>query len=114
MQWQDFNGLMLSKMRQAGSATTGESTLMGHFSMKMVGSADSSIGCWCFVSDSTTLAGEFLYDDLIPTRKLEDSIMTLEEKERQSFLSFVNRMLAWLPEDRQTAGELMEHPFLNG
>ncbi|RLL95593.1 hypothetical protein CFD26_102340 [Aspergillus turcosus] len=58
--------------------------------------------------------GEFLYDDLIPTRKLEDSIMTLEEKERQAFLSFVNHMLAWLPEDRQTAGELMEHPFLNG
>ncbi|KAL4998792.1 kinase-like domain-containing protein [Aspergillus recurvatus] len=58
--------------------------------------------------------GEFLYDDLIPARKLEDSILYLEQKERQAFLSFITLMLAWHPEDRQTAGELMKHPFLNG
>jgi serine/threonine protein kinase len=58
--------------------------------------------------------GEFLYDDLIPARKLEDSIRLLEEEERPVFLSFVKKMLAWLPEDRQTAGELMGHPFLIG
>ncbi|EFW16073.1 hypothetical protein CPSG_07123 [Coccidioides posadasii str. Silveira] len=56
--------------------------------------------------------GEFLYDDLIPARKLEDSIPSLKQKERQAFLSFVTLMLAWNPDDRQTAGELMEHPFL--
>jgi serine/threonine protein kinase len=68
----------------------------------------------CLFPDLIFLTGEFLHDDLLPTRKLEDSITTLEEEERQAFLSFVNHMLAWLPEDRQTAGELMEHPFLNG
>ncbi|KAH1424263.1 hypothetical protein KXX32_006990 [Aspergillus fumigatus] len=56
--------------------------------------------------------GEFLYDDLIPARKLEDSIQLLEEEERPVFLSFIRKMLTWLPEDRQTASELMEHPFL--
>ncbi|KAK9571763.1 hypothetical protein V6Z88_000140 [Aspergillus fumigatus] len=56
--------------------------------------------------------GKFLYDDLIPARKLEDSIQLLEEEERPVFLSFIRKMLTWLPEDRQTASELMEHPFL--
>ena len=54
-----------------------------------------------------------MYDALIPTRKLEDAIpSSLEEKERELFLSFVRQMLTWLPEERKTASELMEHPFL--
>ncbi|KAK9367918.1 kinase-like domain-containing protein [Lipomyces kononenkoae] len=56
--------------------------------------------------------GKFLYDDLIPDRKLEVTLPSLEEKERENFLSFVKMMLAWLPEERKTARELMEHPFL--
>lgn len=54
-----------------------------------------------------------MHGDLIPVRKLEDTIpSSLEEKEREGFLSFVGQMLTWLPEERKTARELMEHPFL--
>lgn len=55
--------------------------------------------------------GKFLYDDLIPDRKITDTLPVME-RDRESFLSFVKSMLAWLPEQRKTAGELMEHPFL--
>lgn len=55
---------------------------------------------------------EFLHNELIPNRSLEDMTTFLEEKDRQAFLSFVRDMLAWLPEDRKTARELMDHPFL--
>ena len=59
------------------------------------------------------LVGKFLHDNLIPTRKLEDTIPSLPTVEREAFLSFVRQMLAWLPEERKTARELMDHPFLN-
>lgn len=57
--------------------------------------------------------GKLLYNDLIPSRKLEDTVPSLETDDRQAFLSFIKQMLAWLPEERKTARELMEHPFLN-
>ncbi|OGM45108.1 protein kinase domain protein [Aspergillus bombycis] len=56
--------------------------------------------------------GEFLHKDLIPNRNLADTLPSLEEKEREHFLSFVKLMLAWVPEERKTARELVEHPFL--
>ncbi|KAL4876551.1 protein kinase [Aspergillus karnatakaensis] len=56
--------------------------------------------------------GKFLYEDLIPNRKLEDTIPFLEENERENFLSFARQMLTWQPKDRKTAAELFEHPFL--
>ncbi|KGO70658.1 hypothetical protein PITC_055490 [Penicillium italicum] len=55
---------------------------------------------------------EFQYSELIPSRSLEDTAPFLEEKDRESFLSFVRQMLNWLPEERKTARELMDHPFL--
>lgn len=61
----------------------------------------------CFV-----LEDKFLYDDLIPARNLEDIVPSAVEKERHSFLSFIRAMLTWLPEERKTARELIEHPFL--
>ncbi|KAI2695856.1 hypothetical protein CBS147332_9241 [Penicillium roqueforti] len=57
--------------------------------------------------------GKFLYDDLIPARSLEATLPSLEENERDSFLSFVRGMLTWLPEERKTARQLIAHPFLN-
>ncbi|KAK2800039.1 hypothetical protein FQN50_008278 [Emmonsiellopsis sp. PD_5] len=57
--------------------------------------------------------GRFLHGNLIPTRKLSDTLPSFEEKERVKFLSFVSAMLSWLPEERRTARELMEHPFLS-
>ncbi|KAM5429530.1 hypothetical protein McanMca71_003141 [Microsporum canis] len=59
-----------------------------------------------------TKDGEFLYTDLIPKRRLEDTLPSLESKERELLLSFVSKMVCWLPEDRSTARELIEHPFL--
>ncbi|KKZ65630.1 hypothetical protein EMCG_08537 [[Emmonsia] crescens] len=59
--------------------------------------------------------GNFLHPELIPDRKLADTIPSpplLEEKDRENFLSFVQMMLVWQPEERKTARELMEHPFL--
>ncbi|KAJ5100468.1 hypothetical protein N7456_006520 [Penicillium angulare] len=55
---------------------------------------------------------KFLYHSLIPSRSLEDTTPFLEENDRDSFLSFVRKMLTWLPEERSSARELMEHPFL--
>ena len=55
------------------------------------------------------IIGKFLYEDLIPNRNLADTLPSLEEKEKENFLSFARMMLAWLPEERKTARELMEH-----
>ncbi|PYI25564.1 putative serine/threonine-protein kinase [Aspergillus indologenus CBS 114.80] len=56
--------------------------------------------------------GEFQYKDLIPSRNLEDTAPFLEEQDREAFLSFVRQMLTWNPEERKTARELIDHPFL--
>ncbi|KAL3479085.1 kinase-like domain-containing protein [Aspergillus californicus] len=50
--------------------------------------------------------GKFLHDDLIPARKLEDLIPSLEEKERQTFLSFITLMLAWNPERQANSSQV--------
>lgn len=70
-----------------------------------------AIGCSVLLIH--TSVGNFLYNDLIPTRKLEDTVPSLETEDRGAFLSFIRQMLAWLPEELKTARELMEHPFLN-
>lgn len=57
--------------------------------------------------------GKFLYEDLIPDRKLEDMLpSSVKEEEKEVFLSFAKDMLVWLPEERKTARELAKHPFL--
>lgn len=56
--------------------------------------------------------GNFLYKGLVPDRKLEDSLPSLEAEDREEFLAFVKTMLCWLPEERKTARELLDHPFL--
>ncbi|PGG98867.1 CMGC/SRPK protein kinase [Polytolypa hystricis UAMH7299] len=55
----------------------------------------------------------FLHDNLIPTRQLNDTLPSSNEKERAEILSFVSQILTWLPEERKTARGLMEHPFLS-
>lgn len=54
----------------------------------------------------------FLHKDLIPYRNLADTLPRLDEQERENFLAFAKMMLAWLPEEKKTARELMDHPFL--
>ncbi|CAG8360929.1 unnamed protein product [Penicillium salamii] len=57
--------------------------------------------------------GNFLYEDLIPKRKLEDTVPSLKGEEKELFLSFARGMLTWDPSARKTAAELAQHPFLN-
>ncbi|KGO67759.1 hypothetical protein PITC_000970 [Penicillium italicum] len=57
--------------------------------------------------------GIFLHEELIPNRKLEDTIPSLDDSDRELFLSFARDMLTWVPSERKTARELTEHPFLN-
>ncbi|KAK2767617.1 hypothetical protein FQN54_003775 [Arachnomyces sp. PD_36] len=56
--------------------------------------------------------GRFLYEDLIPDRKLGDTVSVLEGEEREAFLDLAKGMLVWHPDMRKKAGELAEHPFL--
>ncbi|KAL4789133.1 protein kinase [Aspergillus venezuelensis] len=56
--------------------------------------------------------GQFSYSSLVPKRNLEETVSCLQDKDRGIFLSFARDMLAWLPEERKTARELMDHPFL--
>lgn len=61
----------------------------------------------------TRLTGGFLYKDLIPSNfNLSDSVLSLKEEDKHLFLDFVSHMLQWLPEERKTAKELLEHPWL--
>ncbi|KAJ5702116.1 hypothetical protein N7488_009664 [Penicillium malachiteum] len=57
--------------------------------------------------------GKFLYGGLVPDRTLEESVPFIPKSEREDFLSFVSEMLVWLPEERSSASELLEHPFLD-
>ncbi|KAK5445364.1 hypothetical protein LTS15_010145 [Exophiala xenobiotica] len=43
---------------------------------------------------------------------LENTISNLSDEDKRLFLHFVARMLQWLPEDRATAKELLEDPWL--
>ncbi|KAI9857138.1 MAG: hypothetical protein M1813_008629 [Trichoglossum hirsutum] len=57
--------------------------------------------------------GEFMHKDLISTDvRLEDSVLSLEGEDKRLFLDFIKQMLQWLPEDRKTAKELLEDPWL--
>lgn len=54
-----------------------------------------------------------MHTHLILDRNLADAIpASLEGKDRENFLSFAKSMLAWHPKERNTAKELLEHPFL--
>ena len=68
------------------------------------------------MNDSQThkkkISGHFLYKDLVPNRKLDDTVPFLEGEEREAFLDLAKGMLVWHPNWRKTAGKLAEHPFL--
>jgi hypothetical protein len=61
---------------------------------------------------SRNILGRFLYEDLIPDRKLGDTVSFLTGEEREAFLDLAKGMLLWHPDARKTAGELTGHPFL--
>ncbi|KAL8884341.1 MAG: hypothetical protein Q9192_006871 [Flavoplaca navasiana] len=43
---------------------------------------------------------------------LESCLASLTGEDKRLFLNFVRRMLKWMPEDRATAGELLQDPWL--
>ncbi|KAJ5497407.1 hypothetical protein N7463_009394 [Penicillium fimorum] len=67
--------------------------------------------CGRNMSDRKT-ADRFLYEDLIPDRKLDATDSFLWGEEREPFLDFARGMLIQHPDARKTAGELAGYPFL--
>lgn len=69
---------------------------------------------WYFTDDLLMVEGEFLYDAMIPRNlQLADTVSSLEGEEKTRFLDFPLKMLRWLPEERKTAEELLEDPWLH-
>ena len=63
-------------------------------------------------SNSRNILGRFLYENLIPDRKLGDMTSFLGGEEKEAFLDLAKAMLVWHLDTRKTAGELARHPFL--
>lgn len=58
--------------------------------------------------------GSFRYPDLIPGEDFNFSNKTtmLNGQEKTLFIQFAKRMLAWVPEERSTAKQLLDDPWL--
>lgn len=65
----------------------------------------------CHMGIVLTSQGKFLYDELVPCRSLEDTIPFLEEKDRETFLSFARQMLAWLPGGEKDSSRVDRSPI---
>lgn len=65
-------------------------------------------------SEANMVAGGWVahQEATIPTVSLEVLEKRLNGKEKELFLAFIMSMLKWLPEERKTAKQLLEHPFL--
>ncbi|BAE58832.1 unnamed protein product [Aspergillus oryzae RIB40] len=63
----------------------------------------------CFDSSGGWVAHQ---EATMPTVSLEVLEKRLNGKEKELFLAFIMSMLKWLPEERKTAKQLLEHPFL--
>ena len=50
----------------------------------------------------------------IPDVSLENSEEQLGSDDKAFFLDFMRKMLQWVPEERQTAKQLLNHPWLSG
>ncbi|KAL9133445.1 MAG: hypothetical protein Q9175_005381 [Cornicularia normoerica] len=75
---------------------------------KLCGSASEFYGGSFFDSE-----GEFMHKNLIPDSfNMDGSVLSLEGKDKEEFLNFVQKMLQWLPEKRKSAKELLEDPWL--
>lgn len=51
---------------------------------------------------------------LPPERTMESRVSTLAGEDKDMFLSFLEGVLAWLPEDRLIASQAYFHPWLRG
>lgn len=65
-----------------------------------------------FGSHSTL--GRFLHEQMIPTElSLSNTVQSLDGEDKAQFVDFVKQILKWVPEQRRTAKELLEHPWLD-
>jgi serine/threonine-protein kinase SRPK3 len=63
---------------------------------------------WEYFNTDGTLKDSFEVPDVSP----EKSATCLDGDNKAMFLDFVRKMLDWMPERRQTAGQLLDHPWL--
>jgi len=57
--------------------------------------------------------GEFRDPSLIPGGfSFESSITCFHGKDKELFIDFAKKMICWLPEERWTAKQLLDHPWL--
>lgn len=71
---------------------------------------DNGLGS-CAADIST---GRFLYEQMIPSDlSLSDTVQSPDEDDKALFINFVRKMLNWVAEQRKTATELLEHPWLD-
>ncbi|THC93688.1 hypothetical protein EYZ11_006832 [Aspergillus tanneri] len=63
----------------------------------------------CFDSTGSWVA---LEDATVPSVSLESLERRLSGQEKESFLRFMRSMLKWLPEERKTANQLLQDPWL--
>lgn len=68
----------------------------------------------CFPTDPISFwAGLWIADVRVPEGdSLEKAEQFLTGRNKAMFLDFVRGVLAWRPEDRKTAAELLQHPWL--
>lgn len=52
-------------------------------------------------------------DLLLERRSLEGTVTEVSGEEKAVFLDFASGMPQWLPEDRKTAKELLQHSFFD-
>lgn len=71
--------------------------------------ADKGIIAKLYTSD-----GQFKHSDLVPpdTFNLKSLTHSLAEEEKVPFLEFASKMLRWIPEERTTAEDLYNDPWL--
>ncbi|MCJ1391749.1 hypothetical protein MMC18_004614 [Xylographa bjoerkii] len=57
--------------------------------------------------------GNFLFPELIPKNfTFEELEVYLDSEDKELFIDFIKCILHWLPEDRKSAKELVDHPWL--
>ncbi|OAP62401.1 hypothetical protein AYL99_04604 [Fonsecaea erecta] len=56
--------------------------------------------------------GQFKFPDYVEEHTFESSIVRLKGEEKELFIDFAKKMITWVPEERWTAKQLLEHPFL--
>ncbi|PYH94143.1 kinase domain protein [Aspergillus ellipticus CBS 707.79] len=63
----------------------------------------------CFNIDGSWIAHK---EAVVPSVSLESSEKRLSGQEKKEFIRFIRSMLRWLPEERKTARQLLEDPWL--